>query len=239
MSGHSKWSTIKRKKGALDAARSKVFQKFAKEIFVAAKSGEANIETNSTLRMAVDKAKSANMPKDKIESAINKAKGTSASENYEDIRYEGYGTAGVALIIDCLTDNKNRTAAQVRAAFTKKGGNLGTDGSVAYLFKRQGLLVFEKELTEDDVMTVALENNALDFKFEDETFEIVTDPNDFSLMKEKIDELGVSDYIVSEITHQPINEMEVDLATKEKVEGLIDALEDLDDVQNVYHNIKQ
>ena len=136
MSGHSKWATIHRKKGALDQARGKVFQKLAKELYVAARSGNADPDSNAALRLVVEKAKAANMPKDNIQKAIDKAKGTNEGENFEAVRYEGYGPSGVAFMVDCLTDNRNRTASQVRSAFTKKGGNLGTDGSVSYLFKR-------------------------------------------------------------------------------------------------------
>ena len=142
MSGHSKWSTIKRKKGAIDSERSKVFQKLAKELYVAAKSGDANPDNNSALRMVIEKAKAENMPKANIESAINKAKNKASEENFESVRYEGYGPGGIAIRIDCLTDNKNRTAGFVRSTLTKKGGNLGTDGSVSYMFDRKGLVIF-------------------------------------------------------------------------------------------------
>lgn len=238
MSGHSKWSTIKRKKGALDTARSKVFQKLAKEIFVAAKNGDANIESNAALRMVIDKAKSANMPKDKIEAAINKANGKNDTENYESIRYEGYGPGGVAVMVDCLTDNKNRTASMVRAAFTKRGGNLGTDGSVAYLFKHNGLIVFESSIKEDDLMEIALLNNALDFNNEDGIFEVTTEPKSFSKIKKEFDLLGINDYICCEVTYQAINEMEINDDLKIKINNLIIDLENLDDVQAVFHNIK-
>ena len=163
MSGHSKWATIHRKKGLLDAARGKVFQKLAKEILVAAKSGAPDPDQNAALRLAVDKAKAQNMPKDNIMKAIEKAKGASDSENYESIRYEGYGHGGVAFMVDCLTDNRNRTASQVRSAFTKAGGNLGTDGSVSYMFQRQGSIVIPGEYDEDAMMMTALDAGALDF----------------------------------------------------------------------------
>lgn len=164
MSGHSKWSTIKRKKGAIDAARSKVFQKIAKELYVAAKSGDPDPANNASLRMVVEKAKAENMPKANIESAIAKAASKGASENYEAIRYEGYGPSGIALMIDCLTDNKNRTAGFVRSTLTKKNGNLGTDGSVSYMFKRKGLIVLENVYDEDKIMEDALELDILDIK---------------------------------------------------------------------------
>ena len=152
MSGHSKWSTIKRKKGAIDSERSKVFQKLAKELYVAAKSGDPNPENNPSLRMVIEKAKGENMPKANIESAINKAKNRGEGENYESIRYEGYGPHGIAIMIDCLTDNKNRTAGFVRSTLTKKGGNLGTDGSVSYLFERKGIIVLENVYDEDKII---------------------------------------------------------------------------------------
>lgn len=238
MSGHSKWSKIKRAKGAADEARSKVFQKLAKELYVAAKSGDPSIEMNASLRMVVDKAKSANMPKDRIDAAIKKAAGSSNNEDYEAIRYEGYGAGGVAVMVDCLTDNKNRTASFVRAAFTKRGGNLGTDGSVAYMFNHRGILVFESDLEEDKVMEVALNNGAIDFSKEDSEFEIICEPTDFANLKKAIDELGIKEYDMCEVTYIATNDMEVDEATKEKNENLIDDLEDIDDVQTVYHNMK-
>ena len=167
MSGHSKWSTIKRKKGAIDAERGKVFAKLAKEIYVAAKSGDADPVNNASLRMVIEKAKAQNMPKSNIENAIQKAKAKGNAENYDAIRYEGYGPGGIAIMIDCLTDNKNRTASFVRSTLTKRGGNLGTDGSVSYLFKRKGLLILDKKYDEDELMNSVLELNVEDFRSED------------------------------------------------------------------------
>ena len=163
MSGHSKWSTIKRKKGAIDAERSKTFQKLNKEIFVAAKQGDKDPNNNPNLRMVIDKAKAFNMPKDRIQAAIDKAHSANNNETFESIRYEGYGPYGVAIMVDCLTDNKNRTASDVRSTFTKRGGNLGTDGSVSYLFERKGVIILPKTYDEDMIMTLALDNDALDF----------------------------------------------------------------------------
>ena len=162
MSGHSKWATIHRKKGLLDAARGKVFQKLAKEIMVAAKGGSPDPQTNAALRLAVDKAKAQNMPKDNIQKAIEKATGTTEGANYENVRYEGYGPNGVAFMVDCLTDNRNRTASQVRSSFTKKGGNLGTDGSVSYLFKRKGVIILDKSYDEEKLMNDVLELDILE-----------------------------------------------------------------------------
>lgn len=152
MSGHSKWSTIKRKKGAIDAERGKVFAKLAKEIYVAAKGGDPDPANNAALRMVIEKAKAENMPKSNIENAINKAKSKASGDNFEAIRYEGYGPGGIAIMIDCLTDNKNRTASFVRSTLSKRGGNLGTAGSVSYLFKRKGVLVLENSYDEDEIM---------------------------------------------------------------------------------------
>ena len=239
MSGHSKWSTIKRKKGEIDAARGKVFQKLAKEIYVAAKSGTPDPDSNASLRMVIEKARGQNMPKDNIQKAIDKAKGASNNENYDSIRYEGYGAGGVAFIVDCLTDNKNRTASMVRAAFTKKGGNLGTAGSVSYMFSRRGVIVIDKTIDEDTVMMTALDSGADDFITEDDNYIIYTTPEDFIKVKEEIEKLGYNNFITSEVTLVPNNEMDVDEETKEKVYSLQETLEDIDDVQDVYHNMSE
>ena len=238
MSGHSKWSTIKRKKGAIDSERSKVFQKLAKELYVAAKSGDANPENNSALRMVIEKAKAENMPKTNIESAINKAKNKGNDESYEAIRYEGYGPSGIAIMIDCLTDNKNRTAGFVRSTLTKKGGNLGTDGSVGYLFERKGVLVLEKDYDEDKLMEDVLNLDILDFISEEDGYTIYTDPNNFIGVKDSLTSMGYDNFIVSEVTFVPNNYIALDGEDFDKVCNLIDALNDLDDVQNVYHNLE-
>lgn len=239
MSGHSKWSTIKRKKGEIDAARGKVFQKLAKEIYVAAKSGTPDPDSNPSLRMVVEKARGQNMPKDNIQKAIDKAKGANNTENYDSIRYEGYGAGGVAFIVDCLTDNKNRTASQVRAAFTKHGGNLGTAGSVSYMFSRRGVIVVDKKIEEDTVMMTSLDAGAEDFITEEDNYIIYTTPEDFIKVKEEIEKLGYTEFITSEVTLVANNEMEVSGETKEKVYTLQEVLEDLDDVQEVYHNMSE
>lgn len=238
MSGHSKWSTIKRKKGAIDSERSKVFQKLAKELYVAAKSGDANPENNPTLRMVIEKAKSENMPKTNIESAINKAKNKGNDENYESIRYEGYGPGGIAIMIDCLTDNKNRTAGFVRSTLTKRGGNLGTDGSVSYLFERKGIIVLDKVYDEDKIMGDVLNLNILDFVSEDDSYIIYTEANNFISVKDELTLLGYDNFIVSEVTFVPNNYISLDEENTEKVCNLIDALNDIDDVQSVYHNME-
>ena len=237
MSGHSKWSTIKRKKGAIDAARSKVFQKLAKELYVAAKSGDSDPANNAALRMVVEKAKAENMPKANIESAIQKAASKGAGETYDAVRYEGYGPSGIALMIDCLTDNKNRTAGFVRSTLTKRNGNLGTDGSVSYMFKRKGLIVLENAYPEDKVMEEILGLDILDMEIGDEEITIYTEPDKFLSIKDELDKLGYDKYLVSEVTFIPDNYIVLDEEGTEKVMTLIEALEDLDDVQNVYHNL--
>ena len=237
MSGHSKWATIHRKKGELDAARGKVFQKIAKEIYVAAKGTNGNPDDNPGLRAVLEKARSNNMPKDNIQKAIDKAVGGAGGEEYESVRYEGYGPSGVALMIDCLTDNRNRTAMLVRSTLTKRGGNLGTDGSVSYLFERKGVIVTDKSVDEDEVMMVALDNGALDFVVNDDNYEIYTPVEDFIKVKEALEELGVKEFITSEVTFVASNLIELDEEQTEKVQNLIDTLEDIDDVQNVYSNL--
>lgn len=239
MSGHSKWATIKRKKGEIDAARGKVFQRLAKEIYVAAKSGDADPANNPSLRMIIEKARSQNMPKDNIQKAIDKAKGGTAGEEYTAIRYEGYGPAGIAFMVDCLTDNKNRTASMVRSTFTKRGGNLGTDGSVSYMFERKGVIIIPNNCDEEEVMMNVLDNGALDFITNDDSYEIYTTPEDFITVKEGLNELGIEEFLMSEVTYVASNEIEVDDATKDKVFGLVDALEEIEDVQEVYHNMSE
>ena len=237
MSGHSKWATIHRKKGELDAARGKVFQKIAKEIYVAAKGTNGNPDDNPGLRAVLEKARSNNMPKDNIQKAIDKAVGGAGGEEYESVRYEGYGPSGVALMIDCLTDNRNRTAMLVRSTLTKRGGNLGTDGSVSYLFERKGVIVTDKSVDEDEAMMVALDNGALDFVVNDDNYEIYTPVEDFIKVKEALEELGVKEFITSEVTFVASNLIELDEEQTEKVQNLTDTLEDIDDVQNVYSNL--
>jgi len=238
MSGHSKWSTIKRKKGAIDSERSKVFQKLAKELYVAAKSGDPNPDNNSALRMVIEKAKSENMPKANIESAIAKASGKGNEENYEAIRYEGYAPGGIAIMIDCLTDNKNRTAGFVRSTLTKRGGNLGTDGSVSYLFERKGVIVLEKEYDEDKLMEDALGLDVLDFISDEDSYTIYTDSNSFISVKDELTSMGYDKFLMSEVTFVPSNYISLDEETADKVLGLIDALNDIEDVQEVYHNLE-
>ena len=236
MSGHSKWATIHRKKGLIDAERGKIFQKLAKEIYVAAKGTNGDPEANPSLRMVIEKCRSQNMPKDNIQKAIDKAVGASGGEDFESIRYEGYGP--IAFMVDCLTDNRNRTASLVRAAFTKRGGNLGTDGSVSYMFNRKGIIVIEKTVDEDELMMTVLDNGALDLIVNDDTYEIYTTPDTFIAVKEAMEAMGITEFLTSEITYIADNEITLDdPEAKEKVLKLVEALEDIDDVQDVYNNL--
>ncbi len=239
MSGHSKWATIHRKKGLLDAARGKVFQKLAKEIMVAAKGGSPDPNLNASLRLAVDKAKAQNMPKDNIQKAIEKATGGADGANYENVRYEGYGHGGVAFMVDCLTDNRNRTASMVRSSFTKAGGNLGTDGSVSYMFERRGSIVIPGEYDEDTMMMTALDAGALDFEKVEDSYLITTDQAAFTQVKDALESAGVKEFLECELTYVPNMEVELDEEGQEKVLKLVETLEDLDDVQDVYYNLKE
>lgn len=237
MSGHSKWSTIKHKKGLADQERGKIFQKLTKEIYVAAKGGDVDPNNNSALRLVIEKCKAENMPKANIESALNKAKSKNNIENYEAIRYEGYGPCGIALMIDCLTDNKNRTASFVRSTLTKRGGNLGTDGSVSYLFSRKGLIILDKSYDYDKLMEDVLECDILDLVMDDDGYYLYTSPNSFICVKEYLESIGYDKFIVSEVTYIPNNYISLSDEDVDKVMGLISSLEDIDDVQNVYHNL--
>ena len=239
MSGHSKWATIHRKKGLIDAARGKVFQKIAKEIYIAARGTNGDVDSNPSLRAVVEKAKSNNMPKDNIQKAIEKATGGTDGANFESVRYEGYGHGGVAFMVDCLTDNRNRTAASVRSAFTKAGGNLGTDGSVSYMFERRGSIVIPAEYDEDTMMMTALDAGALDFEKVEDTYVITTDQNSFTAVRDALEENSVLEFLECELTYLPTMEVTLDEEGMEKVLKLVDSLEDLDDVQDVYYNLKE
>lgn len=234
MAGHSKWANIKHRKAAQDAKRGKVFTKIIRELVVAAKNGGPNPEDNPTLRSVMDKALTANMKKDTIEKAIARGAGNADGDDYEAMTYEGYGASGVAVYVKCLSDNRNRTVSEVRHAFTKCGGNLGTDGSVAYLFSNAGQLFIESG-EEDAIMEAALEAGAEDvISNDDGSFEIRTSPEDFLDVKNALVEAGYE--VEGEVTMIPSTETELDVETAEKVQRLIDMLEDLDDVQNVYTN---
>lgn len=238
MSGHSKWATIHRKKGLIDAERGKIFQKLAKEIMVAARGTNGDIESNASLRAVVEKARSNNMPKDNIQKAIDKATGAGGDVNFESIRYEGYAPGGVAIMIDCLTDNKNRTAMLVRSTLTKHGGNLGTDGSVSYMFKRRGVIELEKKYDFDKVMDIAISSEADDVMEDDDVYTIYTDPSNFIQVKESLENEGINEFLTSEITYIADNKISLDDEKTEKVMNLIDLLNDIDDVSDVYHNLE-
>ena len=234
MAGHSKWANIQHRKGRQDAKRGKIFTRLIKEITVAARMGGADVGTNPRLRMAVDKAKSESMPKDNIENAIKRGSGTLEGVNYEEIRYEGYGIGGAAVIVDCLTDNRNRAVADVRHAFTKFGGNLGTDGSVAFMFKHCGSLIFAPGTSEDKVMEVALDAGAEDIISDDDgSVEVLTSPADFGAVKEALEGAGLTP-VFAEVTMKASNETVFTGDDAVKMQKLLDALDDLDDVQEVY-----
>lgn len=236
MSGHSKWSTIKRKKGAADAKRGKIFTKLIREIVTAAQIGGGDPDANPRLRLAIDKARSANMPKDNIERAIKKGLGATEGESYEEAVYEGYGPGGTAIYVEVLTDNKNRTVGDVRHVLTKNGGNLGASGCVAYLFEKKGLVVIERAgVDSDDVMECALEAGADDIVESSDTLEIVTAPTEFEPVKTALSERGFAP-LSAEITFQPASTVKLAGADAEAMLRVSDALDDLDDVQNVYAN---
>ena len=238
MSGHSKWATIHRKKGLIDAERGKIFQKIAKEIMVAARGTNGDIDTNASLRAVVEKARSNNMPKDNIQKAIDKAIGANSDVNFESIRYEGYASGGVAIMVDCLTDNRNRTAMLVRSTLTKHGGNLGTDGSVSYMFKRLGVIEIDNTYDFDKIMDIAINNDAKDVMECDGVYTVYTEPNDFIKVKEALEKEGINEFLTSEITYVADNKITLDDEKCEKVMNLIDALNDIDDVSDVYHNLE-
>ena len=234
MAGHSKWANIQHRKGRQDAKRGKIFTRLIKEITVAARMGGADVGTNPRLRMAVDKAKGESMPKDNIENAIKRGAGTLEGVNYEEIRYEGYGIGGAAVIVDCLTDNRNRAVADVRHAFTKFGGNLGTDGSVAFMFKHCGSLLFAPGTNEDQVMEAALEAGAEDIiNNDDGSIEVITTSADFTAVKEALEAASLNP-VLAEVTMKADNETVFTGDDAVKMQKLLDALDDLDDVQEVY-----
>lgn len=236
MSGHSKWHNIQAKKGKADAARGKIFTKLGRELLIATKEGGPDPAGNSKLKAVIAKCKAANMPNDTINNAIKKA--STSNENYEEIVYEGYGPNGVAVIVEANTDNKNRTAADVRHVFDKAGGNLGTSGCVSYMFNKKGVIVIEKEncaLDEEELMMIALEAGAEDITSDDEIFEITTEPSNFSEVREKLEEQGLS-FVEAEVQMIPTTTVVLDEKGQEKMERLIDNLDELDDVMNVYHN---
>lgn len=237
MSGHSKWSTIKRKKGAIDAKRGKIFTKLIKEITVAARMGGGDVEANPRLRSAVLSAKSENMPKDNIERAIKKGTGGLEGVSYEEILYEGYGPGGVAVLVETMTDNKNRTVADVRHYFSKSGGNLGESGCVAWMFDKKGVITVDKEtISEEKLLEMALEAGAEDVVEEDSTFQIITSPEDFNEVTENLEKAGVQ-HLEASISMVPKNTVDVaEEKTARSLMKLLENLEDHDDVQKVHAN---
>lgn len=236
MAGHSKWANIKHRKAAQDAKRGKIFTKLIRELVVAAKEGGGEIADNPRLRLAVDKALGANMKKDTIEKAIARGAGGGEGENYDELTYEGYAPGGTAILLETMTDNVNRTVSQVRAAFSKAGGNLGTSGSVAYLFEKKGQITFSEEVEEDTVIEAALEAGAEDVVTNDDgSIDVFTEQGDFIAVKEAMESAGLEP-VHSEVSMIPATTNPLDVDAGKKLLNLIDVLEDLDDVQNVYHN---
>lgn len=240
MSGHNKWSTIKNKKGKNDAARAKVFTKIGRELMVAIKEGgSADPNVNSKLKDCIAKAKAANVPNDNIERIIKKAASDGDGANFEAVIYEGYGPSGIAVIVEALTDNRNRTAGEVRHYFDKFGGNMGTPGCVSFMFEKKGILVIEKEdldKDEDTVMEDALENGASDFESDDDVYTVYTEPSDFSTVREALENKGYT-FVSAEIEQVPSNYTAVDdEEVQKKLNLMLEAFEDNDDIQNVWHN---
>lgn len=237
MAGHSKWNNIKHRKGAQDKKKAKIFQRLVKEIYQAAKDGGSDIETNSALRLAVDNARENNMPKDNIDRAIKRATDPSASANYSEVIYEGYGPNGVAVLVETLTDNTNRTSTNVRTAFTKNGGSLGEKGSVGYMFEHKGYIAIEREnleIDEDTMLMTVLELGGEDLETSDQVFEIYTAREDFAAVRDGLKE----DYELAEaeLTMIPTMHVDIDEPTAEMIHKLVDVLEEDDDVNDVYHN---
>lgn len=236
MAGHSKWANIKHRKAAQDKKRGKVWTKLIREVTVAAREGGGDPDANPRLRLAMDKAFGANMPKDTLDRAVKRGAGGAEGESYDEIRYEGYGPGGTAVMVDCMTDNRNRTAAEIRHGFAKHGGNLGTDGSVSYLFTKQGIISLRPGTDEDAVMEVALESGAEDVVVNDDgSLDVITTPEDFAAVERALAGAGF-DTRVAEITFNPSTQTELDRETAEKLLKMVDTLEDSDDVQEVYHN---
>ena len=236
MAGHSKWANIQHRKGRQDEKRGKIWTRIIREITVAARAGGADLGANPRLRLAVDKAKAANMPADRIKYNIDKATGNAEGVNYEEIRYEGYGIGGAAIIVDTMTDNRVRTVAEVRHAFSKYGGNMGTEGSVAFQFKHCGQLVYAPGTSEDRLMEVALEAGAEDVVTGDDgAIEVLTAAPDFEAVKQALEQAGLVPEI-AEVTMRAENTIELGGDDAERMQKLLDVLEDLDDVQEVYHN---
>ena len=238
MSGHSKWHNIAAKKGKADAARGKIFTKLGRELLMAVKQGGPDPAGNSKLKDVIAKCKAANMPNDTINNAIKKAAGAGNTENYEEVTYEGYGPNGVAVIVQANTDNRNRTAADIRHAFDRCGGNLGTTGCVSYLFSNKGVMVIDKaecKMSEDDLMLLAVESGAEDFQTEEEVYEITTAPENYSEVREKLEAEGI-EFLEAGVQMVPSTYIALDEKGAERMQRLLDMLNELDDVAEVYHN---
>lgn len=236
MAGHSKWANIKRRKAAVDAKRSKVWTKVIKELQVAARMGGGDPDGNPRLRLAMDKARAANVPKDSIKRAIDKATGAAGGDKIEEVTYEGYGPGGVALVVECMTDNRNRTVSEVRHAFSKYGGELGTTGSVGWMFHKRGVInVLKADAAEDQLMEIALDSGAEDVRDDDEVWTVDAEPGAFLAVKDALEAAGIA-VAHGEIDNIPETRIELDEGKAESIFKLIHTLEDLDDVQNVYAN---
>ena len=238
MSGHSKWHNIQAKKGKADAARGKIFTKLGRELLIAVKQGGPDPAGNSKLKDVIAKCKAANMPNDTIKNAIKKASGADSQENYEEVVYEGYGPNGVAVIVEASTNNRNRTAADVRHVFDRAGGNLGTTGCVSYMFNKKGVIVIDKTTTdksEDDLMMAALDAGAEDFEADEECYTVTTSPENFSSVREALENEGL-EFIEAEVQMVPTTYVALDEKATERMDKLLENLDELDDVMNVYHN---
>ena len=236
MSGHSKWANIKHKKGKADALRARITTKISKEITLAARMGGGDPVGNMRLKLALTKAKQNNVPKENIQRAIAKGVGATSGEGFEEMSYEGYGPGGVAIIVECSTDNKNRTAADVRYAFTHHGGSIGTPGCVGWMFKKKGIMIVDKEITDEDtLMLLALDSGAEDVQTHEEVYEIITEPDAFIAVSEALEKEGI-EVESSEVSMIPDNTVRLDGEKAESMQKMIEALEEIDDVQEVYHN---
>lgn len=236
MSGHSKWANIKHKKGKTDALRARITTKISKEITLAARMGGGDPVGNMRLKLALTKAKQNNVPKENIQRAIAKGVGATSGEGFEEMSYEGYGPGGVAIIVECSTDNKNRTAADVRYAFTHHGGSIGTPGCVGWMFKKKGIIIVDKEITDEDtLMLLALDSGAEDVQTHEEVYEIITEPDAFIAVSEALEKEGI-EVESSEVSMIPDNTVSLDGEKAESMQKMIEALEEIDDVQEVYHN---
>lgn len=238
MSGHSKWHNIQAKKGKADAARGKIFTKIGREIAIAVREGGSNPDVNGKLRDVIAKAKANNMPNDNITRSIKKAAGELGNVDYEQITYEGYAPGGVAVIVETITDNRNRTASDIRHCFSKVGGNMGTTGSVSFMFDQKGVLVVERQpgMDEDEMMMMALDAGAEDVKTDEDAFEIYTAPNDLTAVREALEKKGITSFLTAEVQMIPQNTVAVEGENLEAIQKMLELLDDYDDVQEVFHN---